>query len=257
MATPAQTQANQTNATHSTGPRTATGKSRSAQNAITLGLFSLRNIIQPGEESQHSTLCSTLWNELRPTGPSEEIQAAEILRASWRLQRIANAEAALGDIEDNPDASAPEPVLNPATAATQTAIDRARQQTLRAHRLATTELRRLQTERQFRALTLRKGFDTSAAGLASYSDVIRPMATHAQWKLTSGRIHGIESLNSSLLQSMIGLPEGFDFNSERFGAERTQSAAPTPRNTGCPCGSGPNYKRCCGQNAAPVLSKAA
>ena len=30
----------------------------------------------------------------------------------------------------------------------------------------------------------------------------------------------------------------------------------TPRNAPCPCGSGKKFKRCCGHNAAPVLSKA-
>lgn len=31
----------------------------------------------------------------------------------------------------------------------------------------------------------------------------------------------------------------------------------TPRNALCPCGSGNKYKRCCGKNAPPVLSRAA
>jgi hypothetical protein len=30
--------------------------------------------------------------------------------------------------------------------------------------------------------------------------------------------------------------------------------AQTPRNAPCPCGSGAKYKRCCGRNAAPVMS---
>jgi hypothetical protein len=33
--------------------------------------------------------------------------------------------------------------------------------------------------------------------------------------------------------------------------------APIARNAPCPCGSGNKYKRCCGTNAPPVLSKAA
>jgi uncharacterized protein YecA (UPF0149 family) len=32
------------------------------------------------------------------------------------------------------------------------------------------------------------------------------------------------------------------------------SPSPTPRNAPCPCGSGAKYKRCCGRNAAPVLT---
>jgi uncharacterized protein YchJ len=36
-----------------------------------------------------------------------------------------------------------------------------------------------------------------------------------------------------------------------------KTPAATPRNALCPCGSGVKYKRCCGQNAPPVLNKAA
>jgi len=40
--------------------------------------------------------------------------------------------------------------------------------------------------------------------------------------------------------------------------ESTQETpSQTPRNAQCPCGSGTKYKRCCGKNAPPVLSRAA
>jgi hypothetical protein len=147
MATLPQIAANTQNASASTGPRSPEGKSRSAQNAVKLGIYSLRNIIQPGEEPFYAKFSQSLWKDLNPQSVSEQIQAAEVLRASWRLHRIANAEASLGDLPDDPDTSAAEPVLNPETAALQTSIDRARQQTLRAHTQAMKELRRLQAER--------------------------------------------------------------------------------------------------------------
>ncbi|MFN7934557.1 MAG: SEC-C metal-binding domain-containing protein [Bryobacteraceae bacterium] len=37
--------------------------------------------------------------------------------------------------------------------------------------------------------------------------------------------------------------------------EETHDTHQTPRNALCPCGSGAKYKRCCGKNAPPVLSR--
>src|SRR5476649_2357451 len=73
-------------------------KSSTSRNALKLGLFSLRNIVQPDEEAFYNDYSTALWRELHPRGPSQETQAAEILRASWRLHRIANAEASLRDL---------------------------------------------------------------------------------------------------------------------------------------------------------------
>jgi hypothetical protein len=40
-------------------------------------------------------------------------------------------------------------------------------------------------------------------------------------------------------------------------AAEAPETAQIPRNAACPCGSGEKYKRCCGQNAAPMLNQAA
>jgi hypothetical protein len=221
MATLPQIAANTNNASASTGPRSAEGKSRSAQNAVKLGIFSLRNIIQPGEEAFYAKFSQALWKDLNPQTVSEQIQAAEVLRASWRLHRIANAEASLGDLPDDTDTSAAEPVLNPETAALQASIDRARQQTLRAHGQAMKELRRLQSER---------------------SAVHQHAAVIDRQRVLDGFV---SSRHNALTAS----------------AKQTQSAPAEnpniPRSAPCPCGSGQKYKRCCGLNAPPVLSQAA
>jgi hypothetical protein len=132
MATEAQIAANRANAQLSTGPRTAEGKARTAQNSVSSGLFAARDYVRPEEAGEYYQLHETLWKELHPATLMENIQAAEIITASWRLHRCAGLEEALD--------SAADPV------AEQKSIDRAR---IQAHGLvlrATAELRRLRKD---------------------------------------------------------------------------------------------------------------
>jgi SEC-C motif len=218
MATENQINANRTNATQSTGPVTPEGKSRVASNALKLGLFSLRNIVQPGEEAFYNDYSTALWRELHPRGPSQETQAAEILRASWRLHRIANAEASLGDLSAEITGETTEPVLLYQTAPTQAAIDRARQQTLRNLRQATVELTRLKQIETDQSITRHQ----------------RTLDLHA-----NSRPKASENVGAKQTQS-------------------EPAAAPQfGRNSPCPCGSGQKYKRCCGNGAPAVMNLAA
>ena len=132
MATEAQIAANRINAQSSTGPRTAEGKARTSQNSVSSGLFAARDYVRPEEAAQYYQLHETLWKELHPATLMENIQAAEIITAAWRLHRCAGLEEALD--------SAADPV------AEQKSIDRAR---IQAHGLllrATAELRRLRKD---------------------------------------------------------------------------------------------------------------
>jgi len=132
MATEAQIAANRANAQFSTGPRTPEGKARTSQNAVSSGLFAARDYVLPEEAAEYYQLHETLWKELHPATLMENIQAAEIITAAWRLHRCAGLEEALG--------SAADPV------AEQKSIDRAR---IQAHGLqlrATAELRRLRKD---------------------------------------------------------------------------------------------------------------
>jgi SEC-C motif len=218
MATEAQFNANRTNAALSTGPVTPEGKARTASNALKLGLFSLRNIIQPDEEAFYNDYSTALWRELHPRGPSQETQAAEILRASWRLHRIANAEAALGDLSATITGETTEPVLLYQTAPTQAAIDRARQQTLRNLRQATAELTRLKE-------------------LAKDQSNTRHQRTVATIP-ASIRTNTPENAGAKQTQS------------------EPASAPQFGRNSPCPCGSNQKYKRCCGHGASAVMNAA-
>jgi len=132
MATEAQIAANRANAQLSTGPRTPEGKARTSQNSVSSGLFAARDFVRPEEAGEYYQLHETLWKELHPATLMENIQAAEIITAAWRLHRCAGLEEALG--------SAADPV------AEQKSIDRAR---IQAHGLqlrATAELRRLRKD---------------------------------------------------------------------------------------------------------------
>ncbi len=77
--THAQTAASRQNATHSTGPRTAAGKSTSAQNSTTHGLT------------------ATLRAELEPDNEHESFLVNQMIEARWRLARMNRLEAAAFD----------------------------------------------------------------------------------------------------------------------------------------------------------------
>ena len=95
MATAAQQQANQQNAKHSTGPRTAEGKQRSSQNALKHGLCALDPLI-PGEDPDafQEHFCE-IELDLKPASAIESNLVEQIADVSWRLKRLSRIEAAV------------------------------------------------------------------------------------------------------------------------------------------------------------------
>ena len=94
-------EANRRNAQKSTGPRTADGKAKSAQNATTHGLSSLnRNPLNPGcflrieDESQFQTTLNEYVATYRPQQRDELDLLTEAVFAKWRQQRLWVAETA-------------------------------------------------------------------------------------------------------------------------------------------------------------------
>jgi hypothetical protein len=95
MATIAQIDANSRNAQKSTGPRTAEGKSRSSMNALKSGIDTLSEII-PGEDPMAlNDLTHEYQDRFRPATPEERHCVDVLIRADWRLRRLAAAEAQL------------------------------------------------------------------------------------------------------------------------------------------------------------------
>ena len=149
---------------HGGGPRTEAGKAASSQNAITYGLFATRDFIRPDEQSVYTEFAQSLRAELAPLGMLELNLADEIRRAMWRLRRCGQIEEYFsGPIED--------PMQQEATARLQIAVDRARSQAHRLLHKCTAELRKLQTERQYRNEYFAQGTDVSQLGLCDLRTV--------------------------------------------------------------------------------------
>ena len=88
------TQANNQNALHSTGPRTAEGKVSSSGNAMQHGILS-RHLIFPGESrGEFDTLLLQLMMEQQPVGTLEQALVERMAVALWRQRRLVAAESA-------------------------------------------------------------------------------------------------------------------------------------------------------------------
>jgi hypothetical protein len=238
MATPAQVLANQTNAKHSTGPNTPEGKTRASQNATTLGLFSASAFIHPDEHEIYVAFRASWTARLVPDGPIEEALVAELIQAAWRLRRCGLLETSTPETTEAEDLDR-----------MQASIDRARATAQRALQRNMDELRRIQTDRQMRDAVPYGHQANARFGAASTKELekffhdIRSRYDTAEFKM-SPAMRRWETAKQSQSTSA-PQPES---------AERSQSV---PRSAPCPCNSGEKYKRCCGKDAPPVLSRAA
>ncbi len=252
----AQLNANRENAQSATGPRSDEGKSTSSKNGITLGLYTAADYIRPGEQSDYDSRLDNLFKELAPRTTLEREFVAQIHRAHWRLRRCSLVEAQL---------SADANILDPMRAEspnfhTQLSLDRARAQASRQLRLAMAELRRLQTERQFRVDYFVPGYNTSKLGLTEVRAVCKDIT---DYKVKDARAAMLE-VETFIARNDAPLPKVENPQPEPAAPEKSASLCknqnqphPVPRNATCPCGSGQKHKRCCGKNAPPVLQQAA
>jgi hypothetical protein len=185
----------------STGPRTPEGKARTSKNAVSSGLFTQQNCVQPNEREEYQNLWNALWQNLSPIGAMEELFATEIVRGAWRLRRCAMVEATLATYADRENRrrheerheqidgtdvsfrGTCEPTIYDCSRDTQAAVDRARTQAAGTVRRATADLRRLQTERLFRAVALPDNADPAGFGLASFAEVLPDLEDGAKARL--------------------------------------------------------------------------
>jgi hypothetical protein len=236
MATDAQIAANRTNAQASSGPITAEGKSRASRNALSSGLYSQADFVLPGEHGIYAEFCANFQSDLVPEGAVEQTLAAEIIHAAWRLRRCSAVEAGMSyDID---------PMLDPDAAKTQQSVDRARVQAHRAFHRATAELRRLQTERQFRAEFLPEDFDTESLGLASYKEIAPALRKLRRAEEQTVMNDAMSEMMQQINRPLPTLPP-------------EKSGSFCARNAPCTCGSGIKYKRCCGVGSPGILNNAA
>ncbi|HKX07433.1 MAG TPA: hypothetical protein VJN67_04535 [Stellaceae bacterium] len=95
MTSPAQFAANRLNAQKSTGPKTAAGKARVAQSALWHGLTAASLVVLDEDAADFDDFHDCLTRDLEPRGTFECALVERIAVLSWRLRRVAKAEAAL------------------------------------------------------------------------------------------------------------------------------------------------------------------
>ncbi len=248
MSTSAQQTVNSINAQASTGPLTEEGRVNSSKNATKYGLFTSADYILPGEESTYAELVHSLNQTLTPIGPLELSLVAEIRRANWRLRRCAIVEH---ELADRPYATA---TLDEDAAKIQLSVDRARSLYNRLSHKCTAELRKLQTERQFRSESTAPGTDFSEYGIATFrnirEDITRQNATETRRRRTE-----LDIFLKAPGPAFTPAPVPDSSQSASF-CKNENSLPQTPRNAPCHCGSGQKHKRCCGKDAPPVLHAA-
>lgn len=92
--------ANRANAAKSTGPRTAQGKARSAQNAVSHGLCSVSPVLDDEDLGNYEVLKDRFFKQFRPATPLEEELVADLVDIQWRLGRIVEIEASIFERAD-------------------------------------------------------------------------------------------------------------------------------------------------------------
>ena len=96
MSTPAQIEANQANAQHSTGPHTPEGKAVSATNATKHGFFSKHAVLLNEEEHrQFESLRNSYVYAFNPANIVEVALLDQLVLAAWNIERANRLEAEL------------------------------------------------------------------------------------------------------------------------------------------------------------------
>jgi hypothetical protein len=85
-----------------TGPRTAAGKQRSSQNALTHGLTAASPVLPSEDRAAYEDHRRGFFDEYKPATATESQLVQEMADTSWRLNRIPLLEAALLDRAANP-----------------------------------------------------------------------------------------------------------------------------------------------------------
>jgi hypothetical protein len=200
MSSAAQISANQANAQRSTGPATEAGKARSSRNSTRLGLFSASSFVHEDEKDLYNQFCESYYSDLAPTSCLEETLAREVIQAAWRLRRCTELEATVpgdADIEE--------------LDRLQHSIDRARGTAQRTFQRSLTELRRVQTERVYRAVALPENLPTADLGQASCKE-LKPaaLATKKRQADVSNAVSDLRDLGNRLMADITKRTQSVD-----------------------------------------------
>ena len=235
--------ANAANAQLSTGPRTPEGKARSSQNARKHGLTARHFVVTEDEREEFDEFLAEYEETVAPDGPVEATLFQEMTVAAWNLRRIRRLEA---EAASGPD----DPLLDDNAAPTLDRLARYHRANERSLYRALGELRKLQTERAFRAGTTR----AELPPLASASVVAKGTHLPKSGRLLQDIVRGLEaeaqvvnSTRNAYLSVLDGQPQPKEPTAAPAASQTPYVREPKiGRNEPCPCGSGVKYTRCCG-----------
>jgi hypothetical protein len=92
MASLSQIEANRRNSQKSTGPRTASGKAASSQNACQTGLYAEAPIVEFEDPAALEALTASYENTYRPANPDERALLDTLIHTDWLLRRMRRVE---------------------------------------------------------------------------------------------------------------------------------------------------------------------
>jgi len=182
MATTAQITANRANAKRSTGPVTDEGKQNSARNSTSHGLTSKDVSIPADLADEFEALRAGLQADLNPQTTLEVVFFNQALSAAWLQFRCDRAEAQLDSKVSEPGL---DPLLDPTLEPAIRTIHRTRAQAIKHLSKAIADLRKVQTEQQYRwaAMPEDQGYETDGLGVASWQTINEKMKNEAKTRL--------------------------------------------------------------------------
>ena len=260
MATEAQINANRENAAHSTGAYSPEGHYASSRNAVTYGLYTQSDFVLPEEAEIYNMFCINMQGSCNAVDAIEELLAAEITGAAWRLRRCNLVD---GDIAAQCDA---DPFLDPTLEKQIRSIERARAHSTGIFHRNLNQLRKIQKDRTKTKPNPRGSEDRFADDLDRQLQSIMNDPGPAHWDEFERQYLADQAAKQAASQtSRPGLiptqgPSERTANDQLASncktvdvpAEELASnckTAPTPARTRpCPCKSGRKYKHCCGKN---------
>jgi hypothetical protein len=125
MTSPAQVEANRSNAAQSTGPTTATGKAISRLNATRHGLTSQVACMSWEDRGAFNEFCASLVQDYRPEGPAETQIAQAIAEDNWRLNRARAIEFNIFALGSSAPPDTTQPAVDSDNAQIETALAQA------------------------------------------------------------------------------------------------------------------------------------
>ena len=225
MSSAAQLAANQTNATHSTGPVSETGKAASSRNNLRHG-FRSQTVLLPGDDpAEYEALLAELTEHLSPQDLTDTRFVREMADADWRLRRVRQQlESAL---VRQMDSLAPTHPGLPVPELQSIAVE-----TLSQTGTAYGTWLRYETK-------LERQYDRAFKNWTSYQQLSRKEA--------------VREADLAIKNMLFApLPNQLPDDAPPVKLASNVQNVLIPRSADCPCGSRQKYKRCCGRSAPPV-----